>query len=345
MYEVMTPDGFKDFSGVFVSDEENHLIKFVLDDGSDICVNKDHLFVVDGLEQKAITLIVGECLETEHGIKTIEEIQYLEDVDNVCDLLEVDGHVYITNGIFSHNCKFIGSTNTLIESDILERMESKNPIDSKWEGLFLIFEQPKEDEFYIMGVDSAEGTGKDYSVIQVLKINGEFDIEQVAIYRNNMIDAHNFSQVCISISEFYNNCYMMVENNNVGSIVAEDIWYEYECDRILNCDKKGLGIRSTRKTKLSSNILLKKYIEEGWLKIKDSVTIYELSLYKEVTPNVFRCDKYQNDDCVSALSWGLFFVRTPFYDSGNLEIKEVDERFKLDVENDSDGPPMAIIDF
>ena len=78
----------------------------------------------------------------------------------------------------------------------------------------------------------------------------------------------------------------MIENNDIGALVAEKIWYDYECDRIINVDKKGLGVRATRKTKLAGNLMLKRYMENGWINIVDRRTIYELSRYEEVTPNV-----------------------------------------------------------
>ena len=36
---------------------------------------------------------------------------------------------------------------------------------------------------------------------------------------------------------------MMIENNDIGEALCSTIFYEYECDRIVNVDPKGLGIR------------------------------------------------------------------------------------------------------
>ena len=116
----------------------------------------------------------------------------------------------------------------LIEGEVLERIETRDPIATKWNGVFEIWEEPEENVMYMLGVDPSEGTGNDNSCVQVLKINSEFDIKQVAVYRNNMIEPYNFAQICISISEYYNGCYMMVENNNVGQIVADAIWWDFE---------------------------------------------------------------------------------------------------------------------
>jgi len=232
-----------------------------------------------------------------------------------------------------YDCRFLGSSNTLIEGDMLERIETQTATTLKYNGAMLIYEEPTPNDFYIMGVDSAKGGGNDYSVIQVLKINGERDVEQVAVYRNNLISPDDFAQVCIGVSDYYNNAYMMVENNDVGQVVADAIWYDYECDRIVNCDGKGLGIRSTKKTKLAGNLLLKKYVENGYVQINDSRTLYELSRYEEVSPNVFHAaGQNDNDDCVTSLIWALYYLTTPFYDKddNNISRKDISDKYKIE---------------
>jgi hypothetical protein len=220
-------------------------------------------------------------------------------------------------------CKFLGASNTLVDGDVLERIEQKQPIGEKYSFAMLEYEKPIPGAFYILGVDSAKGNGADYSVIQVLKINNQYDIEQVATYRCNTVPIDEFVKVCIGISNYYNEAYMMVENNDIGSLVCEKIWYDYECDRIINVDKKGLGVRATRKTKFDGNMLLQRYIDNEFLKLNDSRTIYELSRYEEVSPNVFHAaGQNENDDCVTSLLWALFYITTEFYDPDEKGVKE-----------------------
>ncbi len=238
-----------------------------------------------------------------------------------------------------YGCKFLGSSNILIDSEILERMDTTEPVDTKLGDLLQIYEQPQEGVMYILGVDSGKGTGRDFSVIQVLKILDEFDVEQVAIYRHNMIEPYGFAQVCIETSKFYNGAYMMVENNDVGSSVTDSIWYNFEYDKIINCDKKGLGIRSTKKSKLAANILLKRYLENGWLNLVDKRTVFELSRYEEVAPNIFRAGNHEHDDCVTSLLWGVYFLSTTFFDGKNLNVHRIDEKFKIQEDNENSVPP------
>ena len=65
-------------------------------------------------------------------------------------------------------------------------------------------------------MDSAAGNGGDSSVIQVLKVTGEQEFEQVAVFESNMVSYAKFAEITIGISEYYNRCYLMVENNDIG---------------------------------------------------------------------------------------------------------------------------------
>jgi len=298
-YEVETPEGFKPFAGVGEIEEEVQILKFTLEDGNVIEVSTDHTFIINGNEEIAKYLLEGDVLETKDGLKEIVKVELNKKKEKVYTLLEVESsdNSYYTNDIVSKNCKFLGSQSTLIDSDVLERIHFKDPVATKWEGLLSIFKQPVPGGEYVLGVDTAKGTGKDYSVIQVLRIKNEFDVEQVAIYRNNLIRPHDFAQVCVSVAKYYNNAHMMVENNDIGQTVADSVWHEFEYENLINADPKGLGIRSTKKTKLKANMLLKEYLEKDRLSICDEKTLYELSRYEEVRPNVFAAGRHDHDDC------------------------------------------------
>ena len=187
---------------------------------------------------------------------------------------------------------------------------------------------------------SGKGIGGDYSVIQVLKIINERECEQVAMYRHNLIGAHDFAQVCIEVSKYYNKCYMMVENNMEGGVVADTIWYNYEYDYIHNTDKKGIGTRSTKKTKLDANLILKRYMEAGWLKINDRITVQEMSRYEEISYDVFKARKHDNDDTVTSLLWGMYYLKTPFFDKKRIGAQKTDAQYR--IEEDETLPAIHI---
>jgi len=253
----------------------------------------------------------------------------------------------ITGFSQEYGAKFLGSSSSLIEPDVLERISPKDPILFKFQDRLLIYEEPKEGSLYYLGVDSAKGTGADFSCIQVIKVVDDFTIQQVAIFRDNRISTYNFAQICISVSEYYNNAQMMVESNGVGGEVLQSIWYEFEYEHICNCDKVGLGINSNKQNKLSAVINLKEMIEEGFLTVVDQQTLQELSLFVEVSQNVFKCESdTAHDDSVTALMWGLYVMTTLYYDKKNTDVQKVDKQYLLTkkIEEEEDKPIMYFDD-
>jgi hypothetical protein len=246
------------------------------------------------------------------------------------------------NFAVEYNNRFLGSNSTLIDPDILEDLGNrvKEPVSFKHGYLMSVYEEPIKGSLYILGVDSSRGTNKDYSVVQVLKIVSEYEIHQVAIYRCNSIIPHDFAQVCIGISEYYDGAYMMVESNDVGGQVADTIYYEFEYDKVLNCDTKGLGIRCTKKTKSKGNNMLKRYLENNWLRLYDKATIYEFTQYEEHLPDIFSAVTGSNDDGVMALMWALYFIETPFFDSKDIGIKSLDSKYRLSDEDTLGNLPL-----
>jgi len=332
-FEVETPEGFKTFAGIGEVLEKVQILKFTLEDENIIEVSTDHTFIINGNEEQSKYLLEGDLLETKNGLKEIVKIELNKKKEKVYTLLQVNSsdNSYYTNNIISKNCKFLGSQSTLIDSDVLERIQFKDPIATKWNGLLSIYRQPVHGGEYVLGVDTGKGIGKDYSVIQVLWIKNEYDIEQVAIYRNNMINPRDFAQICVSVAKFYNNAHMMVENNDIGGTVADTIWHEFEYEDLINLDPNALGVRSTRKSKLKANMLLKEYLEKDRIRVCDEPTIYELSRFEEIKPNVFAAGRHEHDDCVTALLWALYFVSTEDYNGKSYETKNVEDEYNVQV--------------
>jgi len=232
--------------------------------------------------------------------------------------------------------EFIGSTNTLINPTTLEII-LKSDLEPKFTDLdnrLKIWEKPKERSQYVLGVDPAKGTGENYSVIQVLKIDSlkPIKLEQVAVFRHNLTDVYDFTDVLQRIAIYYNKAYVMCENNGEGSSVVNRLWWEHEYDGLVNSGSKtkNLGIRSTGGvkggTKSKACLLLKKLIEDGSLKMFDLRTLMELGSFIEEDGRFF--GQSMNDDCVMALAWAVYF----------FDMNILSEKYEFDKsDNDSEG--------
>jgi len=229
-----------------------------------------------------------------------------------------------------YSCKFLGSNSTLIDSDILERIVYKIPIMTKWNGLLSIYENPIPGKEYVLGVDVSKGTQRDSSMVQVLRIDNQKSLKQVATYRNNQIIPHDFAQVCVSIAKYYNNAHMMVENNDIGHSVCDTVWHELEYEELVNLDPKALGVRSTKRSKKIANMLLKEYMEKNWLEIVDERTVYELSRYEEIKLGVFAAGRHEHDDAVTSLLWALFFVKSDAYEGVDYSFNQIEKEYNVE---------------
>ena len=242
-------------------------------------------------------------------------------------------------------CKFLGSTNTVISPEVLRTLLSMD-IDPRFYDLkdrLRLWEKPIAGCKYVIGVDPAKGTGEHFSAIQILRINSTnpIDLTQVAAFDDNLTDVYEFSQIIHRLSIYYNNAYILCENNGEGAAVIGQLWWQWENENLVNSGSKeaNLGIRSNKNTKPRAVLLMKKLIEDGSVELKDRETIEQLGSYIEEEGKFFGKDK--DDDLVDALFWACFLFEMNILDeewSFKGSEKETDDAWGIlsDIEDDVD---------
>jgi len=223
-----------------------------------------------------------------------------------------------------HEVEFLGSASTVIDPDVLEQLLANyiEPILLDLEDHLYVYEKPKEGAEYVLGVDTAKGTGEHFSAIQILEIMNlkPIKFKQVGVYFNNTIDVYNFSEVVNKLSYYYNHAYIMCENNAEGAAIVNRLWWEYENENLINSGSKtiDLGIRATRKTKPIAVLLMKRLIEDGSLDLFDEETIDQLTSFVEESNKFF--GKEMPDDLVSALYWATYIIEMGIFE-GDYELR------------------------
>ena len=231
--------------------------------------------------------------------------------------------------------EFIGSTNTLINPTTLEVIlkADTEPLKTDLGGRLRIWEEPKEKVRYVLGVDPAKGTGENYSVIQVLRLDSisPLSMAQVAVFRHNLTDVYEFTDILHRLAIFYNHAYVMCENNGEGSSVVNRLWWDHEYDGLVNSGgkAKSLGIRATGGvkggTKSRACLLLKKLIEDGSMKLVDIRTLMELGSFISEDGRFF--GQSMNDDLVMALAWAVYL----------FEMNVLNETFTFSEKEEAEG--------
>ncbi len=107
-WEVETPNGWKDFCGVGKT-IEYQVYEVVFEDDSKILCADNHIFIQEGAEVYCKDLVAGSTVDSRTGKLYIKNITLLDEYENMYDLLDVDGSIYYTNNIVSHNSTIVAA--------------------------------------------------------------------------------------------------------------------------------------------------------------------------------------------------------------------------------------------
>lgn len=214
--------------------------------------------------------------------------------------------------------EFSGSSYTLISSNVLNKMKH-SIIEELKDSKLKIYKYPEKNHKYIMTVDAAKD-GKDAFSIQIVDIT-DFHFSQVAT-ANLQIDYLLMPEFIFDWCEYYNNPYLIIENNEgSGQSIADQMLLTYEYENIhFDKDqgrkkrKKYPGFRTTSKTRKQILQTMKLFIENNKLEINDKDTISQLFQFV-LQNNKYQADEGAHDDLVMSLA--MVFV--PFCNTKNFE--------------------------
>lgn len=327
--KILTPLGYESFYGVNKILFDKY-IKIEFSNGIEIKCSVDHPFFTARGIIKARHLKKDDYIETQDELgcfilkkRTIRQPIFLYDIIN-----SGITNTYFTNGILSHNCEFFGSSGTLISGPKLQVLIFREPLEVRKDS-FKIYALPEAGRSYVASVDTSEGMGKDYSAISVIDVT-ELPYKQVAVYRRNDLIPMIYADEVYHVCKLYNDAFCVVENNAVGAIVANILFYEYEYDNMLQSgskngetivNSKGVGLRQSSKTKSIGCATLKTLIESDSLLIMDFETINELSSFIKKGTS-YEAEKNKTDDIVMTLvMFAWLTTQAYFEDYTDTDIK------------------------
>lgn len=216
-YEILTPNGFKNFIGVRNLQKDRHFI-IKLNNGTTIKCSDNHPFWSDNDEISSADLFVGVKLDSSDDDNVVvESIEIVESKMELYDVVEVDGgNIFNVDGIISHNCSFITSGKSVVPGPIiqwyLENLK-KEPIAKEGiDGNYWKWKYPEQDKTYVVSADVARGDGKDYSAFHIIDID---NLEQVAEYQGKL-DTKLFGDLLVNAATEYNDALLIIENANIG---------------------------------------------------------------------------------------------------------------------------------
>lgn len=100
--EVLTPDGWQSFDGIYKT-VPYQIYKITLENDLYIECADDHILMNDDIQIFAKNLTINDYIDTIDGKKRIKSIIKTSKYENMYDLSNVEGSLYFTNNIVSHN--------------------------------------------------------------------------------------------------------------------------------------------------------------------------------------------------------------------------------------------------
>tara|TARA_B100000941_G_C28508546_1_gene558995 strand:+ start:3178 stop:4830 length:1653 start_codon:yes stop_codon:yes gene_type:complete len=230
-------------------------------------------------------------------------------------------------------CEFLGSTNTLINSNTIGALST---LDPEFQNANLdIYESPEENHYYAMAVDTARGIGGDYSAFVVIDIT-EMPYKVVAKYRDNEIAPMLFPDVIGKVGRDYNDAFILIEVNDIGQQVVEILHQEIEYENILSTvteknrqfvspgfgKSTKLGVNTSKQVKRQGCFTFKSLLEEQKLLVFDEHIIHEISTFIE-KGNTYQADEGYHDDLVMCMVlFGWLSSQQFFKDMTDINTRE-----------------------
>ena len=205
-----------------------------------------------------------------------------------------------------YNCEFMGSSNTLLSGYALKSIAPQHPIYDV--DNLTIFEPPLPDHQYVISVDVGHGKGLDKSAFSIIDITN-YPFKQVGTFYDNYMSPLIFPHLIMKTGYDYNEAYVLIESNDVGLGVVNDLYHDLEYDNIVSpqpikSNVYELGLKQTKSTKSKGCSTMSDLIEAQKLVIQCKKTLLELSgfiIKGNSGSKKYAADEGYNDDLVMTL--------------------------------------------
>jgi hypothetical protein len=251
-------------------------------------------------------------------------------------------------------CKFLGSSLTLINADVIAKMSTAVTVFSK-DGLDL-YENPKKGHSYVIVADTAEGVGGDASAFVIADIT-EAPYRLVGKYKNTTISPLMYPNVIAHVGKQFNEAWVLVETNfseQVPYILHNELEYEniIFVNRTTQSQtvsggfgggKTQLGVQTDKKVKRTGCHNFKALVEENKFIIEDPDIISEISTFIE-TKGTYKADDGYHDDLVMCCVLFSWLTSTSYFkELNNINLRQLMYEKKIQA-MEEELTPFGFID-
>ena len=242
-----------------------------------------------------------------------------------------------------YEAQFISDANSFLPEEIYQqyRIDSKPALIILEEGKYQIWKEFNKDHIYTIGVDTAEGVGRDRSTIIVFDITNLEAIEQVATYCADDISPYNFTSKCYEIACQWGSPNIVIERNNQGAQVVDGLYNKYHYPNIVsyghgitNRKSNFVGVLSHTNIKLQAITNFRYWlVERNCIKLNDIKSIEQFKEFVQYPNGTWAAMKgeHHHDDYIMAMIWALFTLNEGI----------VEKLFNV-IETDANKRPLII---
>ena len=191
------------------------------------------------------------------------------------------------------------------------------PKPGRQEGRWVIYEEPQPNEIYALGIDTAAGTGRDDSVIEIFK---QSTFEQVAEYVSDMAAPDQVEEEAYQFGHKYNLGLQVVEMNSYGLEVLNRLKRRYPTYRIYGRRRhertqfeerveEVLGWQTSERTKRFLAADLRVALREGLI-LHSEYAVGELKTFVEKENGKLEAQEGKKDDCVIGIGLAVQGLKT-----------------------------------
>ncbi len=132
---------------------------------------------------------------------------------------------------------FVGGTHCLFDDDFLSKLRAEKPIEyfqTPHQTKLKIFKEPNNQDFYLVGVDSARSLTGDFAVIEVYQYS---NFEQIAEFQAKLGSIPHFADIVKAVTKYIHSkvgdrIKLGIESNNMGGAVIDLLIEDEEFDYI-----------------------------------------------------------------------------------------------------------------
>jgi len=212
----------------------------------------------------------------------------------------------------------------------------------KWHPNYDPNRREAKDERIVFAVDIGDGVGRDYSVINIFRLESKspamvrktkdwsdetafFRLKQIGLFRSNVLSVEEMSKALeILVFNIYHceNCKIVMEINFKGNLVFErmsrnaDFYPEIflYTKHSINNDNLKLGVKIQKDNKESYSRELRNLIDNRRVVINESTTFLELSSFGINSQGRYEAQLGNDDTAMSCVNLVTYFESTDFYE-------------------------------